>query len=340
MGNFNWLRYAITHGYITSYQGPGTDTPHYASDIATPFHTPITALLNGTVTQADYAVWNGRPGGGEVFVKATDGRTYYYYHLDSIGVRVGQTLNAGDMVGLSGGQNSGGLHPVDPMWSTGPHTHVGFFTGFANTPAGSRPTGPDITATILALKNGQVPPPGTGGGTSPTPPVTGTNPLTGFLSGLFQIQQLGTPWEPGSSFNPFLVNTGRAYFSMGTTTQQILNNVPGFYGMCLALDEAEQFPGVVTCSTPAGQNDFHIGNIDTGIPNPFAVATSPFGDIFCTIVSTITGNAMALAIRLFFILLGFAMLHALATAAMAAASADVLEEAGPLIGAVAKVAAA
>lgn len=125
---------------------------------------------------------------------------------------------------------------------------------------------------------------------------------------------------------------------MGTTTQQILNNVPGMYGFCLALDEAEQFPGIVTCSTPAGQNDFMIGNIDTGIPNPFAVASSGFGDIFCTIVSTITGNAMALAIRLLLIFLGLALLYSLAQAAMAAASADVLEEAGPLIGAVAAAA--
>lgn len=141
-----WFQYPIGHGYITQYEGAGTDTPHFADDVETPFHTPLTALLSGTVKQADYATWSGQPGGGEVFIQPdAGGPEYYYYHLDELDVSPGQHVQAGQMVGLSGGQNSGGMHNVSPMWSSGPHTHVGYFTQYTNTPAGSRPYGPDIT---------------------------------------------------------------------------------------------------------------------------------------------------------------------------------------------------
>lgn len=141
-----WYSYPIGHGYLTNYAGPGTDTPHYADDVETPFHTPITALLSGTVKQADYAVWSGQPGGGEVFIEPdAGGPEYYFYHLDELDVSNGQHVSAGQVVGLSGGQNSGGEHPVSPMWSSGPHTHVGYFQQYVQTPAGGRPFGPDIT---------------------------------------------------------------------------------------------------------------------------------------------------------------------------------------------------
>lgn len=82
------------------------------------------------------------------------GPQYYFYHLDEIDVHQGQHLGAGQQVGLSGGQNSGGMHPVSPMWSSGAHTHVGYFTQYTPTPAGSRPYGPDITQ---LLKSAQQP---------------------------------------------------------------------------------------------------------------------------------------------------------------------------------------
>lgn len=144
-----WTNYPLTHGYIPQYQGPGTDTPHYAVDLGTPFHTPITSLVSGKVTQADYAVWSGKPGGGEVFVQPDSGGPQIYeYHLDQLNVRAGQHVNVGDLLGLSGGQNSGGSHPTDPMWSSGPHTHVGYFQKYVTTPAGGRPYGPDITSLL------------------------------------------------------------------------------------------------------------------------------------------------------------------------------------------------
>lgn len=147
-----WFNSPISHGYITQYQGPGTDTPHYAIDLAAPFHTAFSFPKSGTISQADYAVWSGQPGGGEVFLKPDDGSTQQYvYHLDEIDVSQGQHVSGGQQVGLSGGQNSGGAHPTSSMWSSGPHIHYGFFQQYVNTAAGSRPFGPDITSYYQGL---------------------------------------------------------------------------------------------------------------------------------------------------------------------------------------------
>jgi hypothetical protein len=150
-----WYSYPITHGYISGYDASQWDTPHYAVDIGTPFHTPITAIKSGKVVQADYAVWAGQPGGGEVFIKPDDGSPeYYFYHFDRNEVVTGQHVNAGQEIGLSGGQNVGGEHPVSTMWSSGLHLHAGFFDKFIDTPIGTRPYGPDITPTLNFLKTG------------------------------------------------------------------------------------------------------------------------------------------------------------------------------------------
>lgn len=149
-----WFQYPISHGYYSNYDPNTFDTPHQAVDIATPFHTPITAFKSGKVVQADYAPW-----GGEVFIQPDDGSTeYYFYHFDQNDVVSGQHVNAGQTLGLSGGQNSGGAHPLSTQWSTGPHTHVGFFTGWTSTPIGTRSVGPDITPTIKNLSVGGIPP--------------------------------------------------------------------------------------------------------------------------------------------------------------------------------------
>lgn len=158
----NWFNYPISHGFYAKYDPNIFDTPHEAVDIAMPQDTPITAFKAGKVVQEDYAIWNGQPGGGEIWIQPDDGSTeYYFYHLDNIEVHPGEHVSLGQEVGLSGGQNSGGSHPTSTMWSTGPHLHVGYFTGWENTPIGPRTVGPDITSTIKFLASG--------GGYSSTP---------------------------------------------------------------------------------------------------------------------------------------------------------------------------
>lgn len=147
-----------------------------ANDIATPFHTPITALLPGTVVQADYQSW-----GGEIFIKPDDARypEYYIYHPDLLETSVGQHVQAGQEIALSGGENPGypgALHPSTPDMSSGPHTHVGWFTGWRSTPIGTRPFGPDITGFINDVKAGKViVPPDTGSAGETTKATTSTS---------------------------------------------------------------------------------------------------------------------------------------------------------------------
>jgi murein DD-endopeptidase MepM/ murein hydrolase activator NlpD len=155
----SWFQYPIGHGYIPTHLASDWDSPHFAVDIPMPTDTPITAFKPGVIAQEDYAIWGGKPGGGEVFVKPDDGSSeYYFYHLDNINVKTGQHVSAGDIIGLSGGQNVGGSHPTDPAWSTGAHLHTGYFTNFVPTAIGTRPYGPDITGEITMLKAGGIPP--------------------------------------------------------------------------------------------------------------------------------------------------------------------------------------
>src|SRR5581483_542745 len=149
-----WYDYPDGHGYITAYEGPGTDTPHYAEDLQTPFHTRLTAPTSGIVKVADYQGW-----GGEIFVQPDDKSLpeWYMYHPDEVDVHVGQHVNAGQFIGLSGGENPGypgAEHPAAPEWSSGPHTHVGWFTKFVSTPIGGRPFGPPPDNLIEMAKQG------------------------------------------------------------------------------------------------------------------------------------------------------------------------------------------
>lgn len=187
-----WYQYPILqlNQYKTSYLGPGTDTPHYADDLETPWHTPITAPLAGTVLQADCAAW-----GGEVFVQPDDKRyhRYYFYHPDVVEVKRGQHVNAGQEIALSGGQNSGGTCPAQPKYSTGLHTHAG--EQYEDKPwitpleTGSTiPYGPDITPLLMGLRTGKIPIP-TDSGNAPAGTTNGA-------SGDFSPSSVSA-WESG-----------------------------------------------------------------------------------------------------------------------------------------------
>ena len=101
-----------------------TGTRHDGLDLGTPTGTPLTDILPGTatITKAGFFPW-----GGEVDVtgKTRSGQpfTEVLAHLDKIFVKQGQTVSAGQTVGLSGGEN------LPPQYSDGPHTHLGFFEG-------------------------------------------------------------------------------------------------------------------------------------------------------------------------------------------------------------------
>lgn len=84
---------------------------HDGVDIAVPVNTPIIFYTNGVVEQVREG-WGGGYG-NYVDIRAADGTLHRFAHLNSIGVRAGEPIVAGQQLGLSG--NTGR--------STGPHLH-------------------------------------------------------------------------------------------------------------------------------------------------------------------------------------------------------------------------
>lgn len=126
----SWVNYAVTQPY-----GKNGET---GIDIGTPQDTPLGALEGGTVVSTSYG-----PEGGDVWVKVKQGVSYLYHeyvHLDNILVAAGQSIVQGQILGLSGGQLSGGLHNAQPPYSTGPHTEFGIYRGFKQPSTSIDPT--------------------------------------------------------------------------------------------------------------------------------------------------------------------------------------------------------
>ncbi len=93
------------HGPLTQ----GYSSHHNGLDIGVVIGTPIHSTMAGKVV---YAGWNTIGYGNLVIVQNGDYQTYYA-HLSKIPVSVGQTVQAGDTIGLSGSTGN----------STGPHLH-------------------------------------------------------------------------------------------------------------------------------------------------------------------------------------------------------------------------
>ncbi len=105
----------LSGGIITSYFGnreiptAGATAYHGAIDWATPTGTSIFASCAGTVTRAGWASGYGYA----VYIQHDNGRETRYAHLSSVLVSVGQYVQQGQKIALSG--NTG--------ISTGPHIH-------------------------------------------------------------------------------------------------------------------------------------------------------------------------------------------------------------------------
>lgn len=118
-----WL-YPITQ----EFGGGALGATERGTDYGTPFHTPVAAPFAGTVVGESYGGY-----GGEVdiatSVPGTPVKTETLLHLDQIFAPKGAQVAAGQVVGLSGGQLSGGSHPASSLFSTGPHTEIDLWTG-------------------------------------------------------------------------------------------------------------------------------------------------------------------------------------------------------------------
>ena len=91
---------------------------HYGVDFGMPTGTKIRALTSGKITQSG-AVSGG--GGNQITLKEPGGKWYQWYmHMSKLIAKKGQTVNAGDVIGLSG--NTGN--------STTPHLHIQRMKGY------------------------------------------------------------------------------------------------------------------------------------------------------------------------------------------------------------------
>lgn len=119
----NWFDYATTQAH-----GVNGET---GIDLATPFHTNVSAPLGGTITDVRYGGF-----GGLVTIRShLNGRTVFenFVHLDTIAVAVGQVIGDWASIGLSGGQLTGGFHPARPPFSTGAHIEYGLYNDVNTT---------------------------------------------------------------------------------------------------------------------------------------------------------------------------------------------------------------
>ena len=105
----------ISGGVLTSSYGrrnaptAGASTNHQGTDWATPVGTAVVASCGGTVTRAGWASGYGYV----VYIQHEGGRETRYAHLSRVLVSVGQQVEQGERIALSG--NTGR--------STGPHLH-------------------------------------------------------------------------------------------------------------------------------------------------------------------------------------------------------------------------
>ncbi|MBC9717956.1 M23 family metallopeptidase [Streptomyces sp. TRM66268-LWL] len=87
---------------------------HSGQDFAVPIGTPVDAVHAGTVVKAGpNGAGDGPAYGNAIVIKHDNGKYSQYAHLSKIQVRIGQHVNTGQQIALSG--NTGN--------SSGPHLH-------------------------------------------------------------------------------------------------------------------------------------------------------------------------------------------------------------------------
>ncbi|WP_335932868.1 M23 family metallopeptidase [Streptomyces sp. PTD5-9] len=108
----------VPGNHTTGYRASGSNWSsgsHTGIDFPVFTGTSVKAITSGTVVTAG---WGGAYG-NQVVIKHPDGRYSQYGHLSSISVSAGQSVTAGQQIGLSGSTGN----------ATGPHLHFEVRTG-------------------------------------------------------------------------------------------------------------------------------------------------------------------------------------------------------------------
>lgn len=107
------VRHSSWYSYGRAYGLDGFE--HTGLDIGMPRGTPLYSPVAGTVMIAGGTPYftyygNGQPGVGELLIQTDDGNQIVLGHMGLITVQVGQRVEFGEFVGLSGGDNGDHLH--------------------------------------------------------------------------------------------------------------------------------------------------------------------------------------------------------------------------------------
>jgi murein DD-endopeptidase MepM/ murein hydrolase activator NlpD len=114
----SWIWPVDGYNYISQYFWSG----HHAIDIAAASGTPVVAAVGGTVVFSGWKYAGSNGYGGGLVIWVMNGTKLYttYNHLSYDGVRVGQRIRAGQMIGRVGMTGN----------ATGPHLHFEVWLGY------------------------------------------------------------------------------------------------------------------------------------------------------------------------------------------------------------------
>lgn len=161
-----FLKSPVKYSRISSYYNPNRlhpilkrRRPHYGTDYAAPYGTPIYAVGNGTVTQASYTKGNGR----YVRIKHDKVHQTQYLHMQKIarGIRPGTHVSQGQVIGYVGSTGlATGPHVCFRFWKNGRQVnHLKLeFPPAEPLPAEEMPTFEKIRDEMMALLQETVPP--------------------------------------------------------------------------------------------------------------------------------------------------------------------------------------
>lgn len=281
--NGAYLRYMSTASGTPTTQNATVDQVFQAKGLWRWYASPVTNRYDGASEKGqDYSTTWGTPigivAGGTVVrtahftdsvgdvveIQAGDGSVWLYQHITSR-VRRGQTVSTGDVVGTENGL------PVD-QHSTGPHIEVRYCPPGRWSASIDSWSEPWVNPASLFARSGSM-------------PATGPGSTTGTSRGLLSFT------TPSGTYVPLL-----------DQVHQTLVDTPGFYGIALALDEAEQFPGWIDLTQPL---QWDIAGSSLEVPDIPGEIRS--------IGATITENFLPFAIRSGLVLLGSILLIGLLT---------------------------
>lgn len=229
-----WYNTHITQGFFwanvpsSSRGAHGTVNGHSGIDLSEENGTPVTSPVTGTVLHAGAHKWGGQV--DILWSALNQSFVVSFLHLSDIYVSEGQRVGTGQLIGLTGGASWS--KPIPTLCcSSGPHLHFELTKGDKAPYADYSPQRPlsgnyplDPTDFWTQIKNN-----GLANDQSALAGSVMSGPNAGKHGGLAVV---GTSVSDPSQGDP---NNG------GNMAHQALVEVPGFAGIVLAFDRAEQF---------------------------------------------------------------------------------------------------